>query len=534
MESVTLQRVSRMKTINIFGVLMAAGALHLSAASVDISTLGAKGDGKTQNRDAINKAIESVAAAGGGTVEIPAGKWVTGSIHLRSNVTLHLDRGAVIEASSEASAYDPPEPNESDKFQDFGHSHFHNSLIWGEGLENIAITGGGRISGAALVRERGATGDKAIALKLCRNVVLRDFSIASGGHFGILATGVDNLTIDNLMIDTNRDGIDIDSSRNVRIANSSINSPNDDAITLKGTHALGAARVSENITITNCLVSGFAIGSLLDGSYQRTVQKAPDRDGPTGRIKIGTESEGDFRNITISNVVFDTSRGLAFESVDGSHIEDVAVTNITMRNVSNAPIFIRLGSRMRAPEGVAVGSIKRISISNVTAYDADPRYASIISGIPGHDVEDVKLSGIRLVYRGGLSLDDAAKQPADLVNSFFFRATGGVPPRQPYETPEREKEYPEPSMFGIMPASGFFIRHAKTIELTGVTIQFMKVDRRPVFVFDSVDGIALDNCQSPRTDGAATLVMMNARSVSAHNCSSVADFRGDSIARKEM
>ena len=108
--------------------------------------------------------------------------------------------------------------------------------------------------------------DKTIALKLCHNVTLRDFSISNGGHFGILATGVDNLTIDNIMIDTNRDGIDLDSCRNVRISNSSINSPNDDAITLKGTHTLGAARPSENLTITNCLVSGFEIGSLLDGS----------------------------------------------------------------------------------------------------------------------------------------------------------------------------------------------------------------------------------------------------------------------------
>jgi polygalacturonase len=510
------------------------GALWGNAAVVDITAFGAKGDGKTQNREAINKAIDAAAAAGGGTVEIPAGTWVTGSIRLRSNVTLHLDRGAIIEASSEASAYDTPEPNQWDKFQDFGHSHFHNSLIWGEGLENIAITGGGRISGKALVRERGAAGDKAIALKLCHNVTLRDFSIANGGHFGILATGVDNLTIDNIMIDTNRDGIDIDSCRNVRISNSSINSPNDDAITLKGSHALGEARVSENITITNSLVSGFEIGSLLDGTYKRTVQRAPDRDGPTGRIKIGTESEGDFRNITITNIVFDTARGLAFESVDGSHIEDIAVSNITMRNLSNAPIFIRLGSRMRAPEGTAIGSIKRISISNVTAYSADPRYGSIISGIPGHDVEDVKLNGIRLVYRGGLSLDDAAKQPADLVNTFFFRATGGVPPRQPYDTPEREKEYPEPSMFGIMPAYGFFIRHAKGIELNDVDVSYIKEDRRPAFVFDAVEGITLENCKAQKAGGAVTLVMMNAKGVEAHHCAGLADFRGDSLARKEM
>lgn len=521
-----------MKRIAILWVL--AGALRLHSAVVDIAAFGAKGDGKTQNREAINKAIETVAAAGGGTVEFPAGTWVTGSIRLQSNVTLHLERGAVVEASSEASAYDPPEPNQWEKYQDFGHSHFHNSLIWGEGLENIAITGGGRISGKALTRERGAAADKTISLKLCHNVTLRDFSIANAGHFGILASGVDNLTIDNLMIDTNRDGIDIDSCRNVRISNSSINSPNDDAITLKGTHALGAARASENITITNCLVSGFAIGSLLDGTYQRTVQRAPDRDGPTGRIKIGTESEGDFRNITISNVVFDTSRGLALESVDGANIEDVAVSNISMRHISNAPIFIRLGSRMRAPEGTAIGSIKRIRISNVTAYDADPRYASIISGVPGHDVEDVKLTGIRLLYRGGLTLDDAAKQPAELVNSFFYRGSGGVPQRAPYETPEREKEYPEPSMFGIMPAYGFFIRHAGGIELNDIDVGYMKEDRRPAFVLDGVDGVALENCRAQKANGVPMLVMMNARGVEGHHCAGLADFRADSVGRREM
>ena len=143
-----------MRRITLIAAAFAATCVH--AAIFDITAFGAKGDGKTQNRDAINKAIEAAAAAGGGTVEFPPGTWVTGSIRLRSNVTLHLERGAVIEASSEAAEYDPPEPNQWDKFQDFGHSHFHNSLIWGEGLENIAIIGGGRISGKALTRgERG-------------------------------------------------------------------------------------------------------------------------------------------------------------------------------------------------------------------------------------------------------------------------------------------------------------------------------------------------------------------------------------------
>ncbi len=480
----------------------------LSAAAFDVRSFGAKGDGKTPDRESINKAIDAASAAGGGTVYFPAGIYLTGSIHLRSNITLQLEPGVRIEASGDPAAYDAPEPNEWEKYQDFGHSHFHNSLIWGENLDNVSIIGNGLISGGALSRnDRGA--DKAIALKLSRHVTLRDFAILNGGHFGILATGIDNLTIDNVSIDTNRDGMDIDSCRNVRISNASVNTPNDDAIVLKGTHALGFARATENVTITNCLVSGYDIGSLLDGTYKRTVKAAPDRDGPTGRIKIGTESEGDFRNITISNIVFDRSRGLALESVDGAHIEDVVVSNISMREISNAPFFIRLGSRMRAPEGVAVGSIRRISISNVDVYDADPRYGSIISGIPGHDIEDVKLSDIRIVYRGGLTLDQVAKQPADLVNTFFFRATGGVPPREPYATPEREKEYPEPSMFGMLPAYGFFVRHTTGVEFNNVDLSFMKEDRRPAFVLDQVRGIDLEHVKAQKASGVPTFVLQN-------------------------
>jgi polygalacturonase len=504
------------------------------ADAFDVRSFGAKGDGKALDSPAINRAIDAAAAAGGGTVHFSAGTYVTGSIRLRSNITLQFEPGTTLAASADPAAYDAAEPNQWDKFQDFGHSHFHNSLIWGENIENVSIQGPGLIDGHALARERGAAGDKAIALKLCRKVTLRDFSISLGGHFAILATGVDNLTIENVAIDTNRDGIDVDSCRNVRLSNLSVNTPNDDAIVLKGTHALGFARPTENVTIVNCLVSGYDIGSLLDGTYRRTLTQAPDRDGPTGRIKIGTESEGDFRNITISNVVFDRSRGLALESVDGAHIEDIAISNITMRQVSNAPIFLRLASRMRAPVGTAVGSLRRVSISNVVVCDADPRYASTISGIPGHDVEDVKLSDIRILYRGGLTLDQVAAQPAAMVNSFFYRATGGVPPREPYATPEREKEYPEPSMFGLLPAYGFFIRHAKGIELNNVEVGYMQEDRRPAFVLDTVRGIDLNHVKAQKAAGIPTIVLRNAEDVSVHHSTPVADTHVDKADQREM
>jgi len=302
-----------------FGLLLLClGSACSQAAVFDVTAFGAKATEDARPRGH----QQSGRGRGGGrrgTVNVPPGTYLTGSIQLRSSVTLHIEAGATLEAASDATAYDAAEPNEFSRYQDGGHSHWHNSLIWGDGIENVAITGGGLISGKGLGALAGA--DKTVAFKLCHNVTIRDVSISNGGHFGILVTGVDNLTIDNIRIDTNRDGMDIDSCRNVRISNSSVNSPDDDAIVFKGTLALGAARPTENVTVTNCLVSGFDVGTLLDGTYKRTLVRAPDRDGPTGRIKIGTESAGDFRNFTISNVVFDRSRGLALEAVDGGHIE---------------------------------------------------------------------------------------------------------------------------------------------------------------------------------------------------------------------
>ena len=180
--------------------------------------------------------------------------------------------------------YDPPEPNQWDKYQDFGHSHWHNSLIWGEGLSNISICGPGRIWGRGLSRGEGdkalapGVGNKSISLKNCHNVTLRDISILHGGHFAILATGVDNLTIDNLLIDTNRDGIDVDCCRNVRISNCSVNSPWDDGICPKSSYALGYARPTDHVTITNCYVTGgYEEGTLLDATYKRI---GPDYKAP--------------------------------------------------------------------------------------------------------------------------------------------------------------------------------------------------------------------------------------------------------------
>ncbi len=512
-------------------VLLAVAILHASANAqgvpaagvavgrqFDVRAFGAKGDGHTIDSDAINRAIEAAAAAGGGTVYLGGGTYASHSIRLKSHVGLYLDQGAVLLAADTGGGrgYDPAEAGPGNNYQDFGHSRFHNSLIWGENVEDVSITGRGRIDGTALSRGLGAAAadldtrpgqaNKSIALKRARHVLLRDFSILRGGHMAILATGVDDITIDNLTIDTNRDGIDVDVSRNVRISNTTVNAPNDDAIVLKSSFALGAALPTENVTIVNCSVSGFDVGTLLAGTYGRTQTAAPDRDGPTGRIKLGTESNGAFRNITISNIVFQRSRGLALETVDGALLEDITVSNITMREVSNAPFFLRLASRMRGPADTPVGKLRRVTISNVNVYDADPRYASIIAGVPGHPVEDVRFSNIRIMYRGGLSLAQAASQPVELVNA-FFRPPGGTGPREAYAVPEREAMYPEPSLFGVLPAYGFYIRHAAGIQMDGVTVGFMSEDTRPAFVLDDVRDIELHGIRAQKAGDVPTFVL---------------------------
>jgi polygalacturonase len=460
----------------------------------NVKTFGATGDGKTLDTDAINQAIIAANAAGGGTVRFPAGTYLSASIHLKSNVTLFLEAGSTIEAVSEKLApYDLPETNAWTAYQDFGHSHWHNSLIWGENIENVSIIGPGLIHGKGLSRGWATrlykdpppgAGNKAISLKNCHNVILRDISILHGGHFAILATGVDNLTIDNVRLDTNRDGMDIDCCHNVRISNCSVNSPWDDGICLKSSYALGCLRATENVTINNCYVTGGYIeGTLLDGTFQR----APSGyAGRTGRIKFGTESNGGFKNIAIANCIFDDCGGLAIESVDGGDIEDVTINNISMRDIVNSPIFIRLGNRARGPDHPPVGVIRRINISDLVVSGARQKLGSIISGIPGHPVEDVRISNIHFLQEGGGTAKEAALQPA-----------------------EKETAYPEPGMFGTMPSYGFFIRHAKGMEFSNAAVRTLKEDLRPAFVLEDVDGANFQNIQWRALSNAPSFSLRN-------------------------
>jgi len=487
------------------GLLAGAGAAAEPSVSCDVRSFGAKGDGFANDTAAINQAISAANRAGGGTVDFTAGNYIAGSIHLRSNVELHLGPGAAIIASSDGQAYDAPEENkwgDSLRYQDSGHSHWHDSLIWGEDLTDVSVTGPGRIFGRGLNRGQASDnfaqkiGNKAIALKNCRNVILRDITIEHGGWFAILATGVDNLTIDGLKIDTNRDGMDIDCCRNVRISNCSVNSPWDDGICLKSSFGLGQFRSTENVTISDCLVSGYDEGTLLDGTRKHSAENP----APTGRIKFGTESNGGFKAIAITNCMFECSRGLALETVDGARLEDVTVSNLTMRGIFGAPIFLRLGGRMRGPAGTPVGMLRRVHISNVVAEDVRDGQGILILGLEGHPIEDVTLDNILVEFAGGGTAAQAGR-----------------------EVPEMEREYPEPGSFGVTPSWGLYARHARNLVVHHVELRPREGDlRSPIFLEDVAEA-QFEHLRAAPPSGAKTFVLRRVEGFSAQSCLGIPD-----------
>jgi polygalacturonase len=347
----------------------------------DITAYGAVAGGPAlANQAAINNAIDAAAAAGGGTVTVPSGDFKTYTIRLKSNVGLRLaQKDSVLRAAvsgtgagQDGGFYDAPEVNPFVGLQDQGHSHWANSLIYGVDVENVMISGPGMIDGSYVdpatgfivnvlsgndpseVSVRTAAGtpggaNKAIALKNAKNIVFRDFVLKNGGHFGIIGTGVVGWTLDGIVIDGNRDAIDIDSSQNVTMRNSIVNSLTDDAIVLKGSFGLGRYMATKNVLIEDCTVSGYDPGSVIAGTYTTNKLVATDRDGPTARVKLGTEGTTGFDTITVRRIAFERSRGFALESVDGAELQNIVFADSTMKNVSSSPIYVRLGDRGRAP-----------------------------------------------------------------------------------------------------------------------------------------------------------------------------------------
>jgi polygalacturonase len=234
----------------------------------------------------------------------------------------------------------------------------------------------------------------------------------------------------------------------------------------------------------------YQMGSLLDGTLKKF---ANAKDAPRiGRIKLGTESNGGFKNIAISNCVFEGCHGLALETVDGALLEDVAITNLTMRDIVTAPIFLRLGARMRGPANVPVGQLRRILISNIVASNVNPQQCSILSGVPDHALEDIKISDVFIQHQGGGTKEQAALHP-----------------------PEGENQYPEPNMFGVTPAQGFYLRHVKNIDMSHIEIASLAPDARPGFALEDVQVADFLRVKTQNEPGVPTFSLRN---VDSFNC----------------
>lgn len=459
--------------------------------TVNVREFGAKGDGVTLDSPAFNKAIDAVAKRGGKVI-IPEGKYLCGTIRLKSNIHLFLDKGAVIVADKwNSTSYDPTEPFTPPAYQDGGHSFFQNSLIRGENLENITISGEGKIDGSGLTTWQGElnkkigfgagsqgenaaspvspetptyAANKAISLKLCKNVIINGITIYKGGWFAILATGCDNMVMDGLIIDTNRDGMDIDCCKDVVVRNCKVNSPDDDAICPKSTHALGYPRLTENLLVENCEVSGFKVGTLIDGT------RIPNEKNRNGRIKFGTESTGGFRNCKIENCRFYSCMGFAIEEVDGGITENISANNLKIFDARNYAIYIVTGIRNRNPLANVKSTMRNISISNVSVDGVDKLSGIQIFGLADQPIENIELKNISIVANGGGTTEDANRTPKEL-------GTG----------------YPDPAGKPAMPAYGIYARHVKNLKLSSIDFSYKTPDLRPAAMFSDVNGLVLDS-----------------------------------------
>jgi polygalacturonase len=455
--------------------------LSIPPANVfNVRSFGATGEGKTLDSGAINRTIEAASRVGGGTVWFPPGIYLSYSIRLRSRVRLYLAPGAVVLAAepppyaSETEGYDPPEESVASRFpyQDFGHSHWRNSLMWGENVRDFAIEGQGLIWGRGLVNgdfepghppaARPGVGNKAIALLRCQNVILRDISLLEAGHCAVLATGTDNIRSEGLKIDTNRDGLNFDCCAKVRVVGCKINSPNDDAISLKSSYALGRPALTQDVLISDCTLTGsYVAGAVLDRTYRRLGNDARTiSEHYNCRIKLGTESNGGFRNIMIRDSVLRGCRGIAIITVDGGAVGGITVQGLAMYDVRSAPLFVRLGARLNGPEGTIPGRLRDVTIRDVYCEQLYTSMPLIVSGIPSHPIQDIEMRHIHMKTRGGGTARMAAVVP-----------------------PEAARSYPEPSghinCFGAeLPACGLFARHVKGLDMKKFTLECVRPDLR--------------------------------------------------------
>jgi hypothetical protein len=482
-----------------------------SVDKIRVEKYGAVADGKTLNTQALQKAIDDVSEKGGGTLAFSKGKYLTGFLHIKSNITLFLDEEAVLLGSTNPEDYKKLEIEDapvSPKTDD----NSKLALLLAHRASNIAITGKGTIDGqgrelAFIIDSLHHTGvridpnyntwsnrpgetarPKIINFSECENVIVQGVTIKNSACWVQSYELCNKLVIDQVTVESrafwNNDGMDITDCRNVRITNCDVNSA-DDGICLKSYYP---SYYCDSIYIANCYIRSSA-----------------------SAVKFGTASVGGFKNVVIDNItVKDTYRSaIAIETVDGGFIEDVHVSNIMAVNTGNA-IFVRLGHRA----GETPGTVKNISFKNIKvqvpfgrpdeAYDMrgpelpffHNQFPSPICGIPGHYIENISFENIEIIYPGRAS-----------------KGMAYIPLWQLERVPEKIKDYPEYSMFGELPSWGFYIRHVKGITMKNIKLKLDDCDYRPAFVLDDVQQVVLENLDFPE-DKNEQIILKDTRDAS--------------------
>ena len=427
----------------------AAGAHGAHSRVFNVRNYGATGNGTSNDTPAINQAIAAANAAGGGIVEFPAGTYLAGgSIHLMSDIDMQLDKGSTITATS--TGYDPAEPNPYDSYQDYGHSHFHDSVIWGENLTNVAFTGSGTITGAGhLITGTPKTGqaDKLLTLVNVNGLTISGITLVDGGHITLLTQHCTHVLSSHLTISTasDRDGWNVVDVTDAVITNINVSS-NDDALVFKGDYALGQAYNSGNVVVDNAHLSAKCCNGLM----------------------FGSETCGNFSNYVFNNIYVTEAgkSGLGMVSEDGAHISNVFYNHVVMSN-TQSPIMEKIGTRLRCGGSPSVGSISGIHYNDVTGTSAGA-YSPTLWGQPGHPITGVTFDDVNLTLPGGHGAMDPNAVPAD------------------------NGDY-NPDSLGTRPAYGFYLHNVSGITFNDASLKLATNDQRPAFIANTGSDITLNH-----------------------------------------